>query len=253
MENKCYIGETFNRLTILSYKEPRLYKRKNGVIEKIKRVECKCSCGRIVLVDLKSVIYGNTKSCGCSSRKLIFNKGINDCDDITYINGRDIKSYSVWHSMLGRCYSKKNLARYPTYKDCTVCDEWLYFSNFKKWFDENYIEGTQLDKDILAYGNKVYSPDTCCFVPSEINVLMSQIERFNNGIIGVHYDKINDKYKSVFRNKTLGRYNSKEEASLVYVKTKKRYIKEKIMHFLSIGKIDKCVSDKIIKKYCENE
>ena len=183
MENKCYIGKTFNRLTILSYKEPRLYKRKNGVIEKIKRVECKCSCGKIVLVDLKSVIYGNTKSCGCSSKKLIFNNGINDYDDITYRNGRDIKSYSVWHSMLQRCYDDKYHIKHPTYEGCTVCDEWLYFSNFKKWFDENYIEGTQLDKDIFSK-NKVYSPETCCFVPREINVLMSQIERFNNGVIG---------------------------------------------------------------------
>lgn len=252
MENKCYIGKTFNRLTILSYKEPRLYKRENGVIEKIKRVECKCSCGKIVLVDLKSVIYGNTKSCGCSSKKLIFNNGINDYDDITYRNGRDIKSYSVWHSMLQRCYDEKTHIKHPTYKGCTVCDEWLYFSNFKKWFDENYIEGTQLDKDIFSK-NKVYSPETCCFVPREINILMSQIERFNNGIIGVHYDKINGKYKSVFRNKTLGRYNSKEEASFAYVKAKKRYIKERVMYFLSIGKIDKRISDKIIKKYCENE
>jgi hypothetical protein len=82
---------------------------------------------------------------------------------------------------------------------------------------------------------------------------MSQIERFNNGVIGVYYDKINDKYKSVFRNKTLGRYNSKKGASLAYVKAKKRYIRERVMYFLSIGKIDKRISDKIIKKYCENE
>lgn len=59
----------------------------------------------------------------------------------------------------------------PTYEGCTVCDEWLYFSNFKKWFDENYIEGFQLDKDIIIRGNKVYSPQTCCFVPKEINII----------------------------------------------------------------------------------
>lgn len=48
---------------------------------------------------------------------------------------------------------------------------WKYLSNFKKWYDEHYVEGWHLDKDILMQGNKFYSPETCCFVPFEINVL----------------------------------------------------------------------------------
>ena len=48
---------------------------------------------------------------------------------------------------------------------CSVCEEWKHFSNFKKWFDENYIEGFDIDKDILIKGNKVYSPEACSFVP----------------------------------------------------------------------------------------
>ena len=55
---------------------------------------------------------------------------------------------------------------------CKVCDEWLTYSNFEKWFNKNYKEGQQLDKDILFEGNKLYSPETCCFVPSDINTMM---------------------------------------------------------------------------------
>ena len=82
-------------------------------------------------------------------KQLIFGIGVNDYDGHVRINGKIIKSYDVWHSMIERCYSKKSHKKRPTYIGCKVHKEWLYFSNFKKWFDENYIEGYELDKDIL--------------------------------------------------------------------------------------------------------
>jgi len=30
-------------------------------------------------------------------------------------------------------------------------------------------QGKELDKDILVIGNKIYSPDTCCFVSKSLN------------------------------------------------------------------------------------
>ena len=104
--------------------------------------------------------------------KLVCGHGINDYDGAMSISGRDIPSYTHWHSMLGRCYDPKCQAKYPTYIGCTVCQEWLLFSNFKKFYDENYKEGFVLDKDILKIGNKVYSPETCRFVPVYLNSLL---------------------------------------------------------------------------------
>ena len=45
------------------------------------------------------------------------------------------KYYTVWESMLKRCYSKKSLESYPTYIGTSVCSEWLYAAEFKKWMD----------------------------------------------------------------------------------------------------------------------
>lgn len=91
--------------------------------------------------------------------------------------GKVLHFYHVWHSMLERCYSDKSLEKRPTYKGCTVCNEWLILSNFKKWYDQQYIEeGFELDKDILVPNNKVYSPETCRFVPKELNTFFTNRE-----------------------------------------------------------------------------
>ena len=104
-------------------------------------------------------------------KKLLYNVGINDYIGKVNINGKIEKFYKVWQSMLSRCYDPKYHNRNPAYIGCKVCKEWYSLTAFKKWFDKNYIEDYELDKDILIEGNKLYSPDTCCFVPKEINRL----------------------------------------------------------------------------------
>jgi len=76
-------------------------------------------------------------------------------------------SGKAWENMKQRCYSEIYQKQYPTYKGCYVCDEWLNdYETFKKWFYEHYKESFVLDKDILFEGNKIYSPETCCFCPT---------------------------------------------------------------------------------------
>lgn len=108
-----------------------------------------------------------------SLRKLIYGLGINDASYLTYImDGKKMikcPAYRAWMHILARSYSKNYHEKQPTYKGVTVCDEWLLFSNFRKWWMTNYIEGYHLDKDLLILSNKIYSPETCIYVPQWLN------------------------------------------------------------------------------------
>lgn len=163
-----------------------------------------------------------------NSKNIIFGFGINDLQENICLNGkRKSKSvYAYWYNMITRCYSIRSLKKRPTYKGCCVCNEWKYLSNFKKWFDEHYIDGYQLDKDILVKGNKVYSPETCCFVPQEINTLFCKANAIRgNYPIGVSYDKSTSTFLVSF-GVSRGRYKTQDAAFNAYKKAKEDYIKE---------------------------
>lgn len=154
-------------------------------------------------------------------------------------NGKIIKSYSVWTNMLKRCYSDEYQKKEPTYKDCYVCEEWLNYSNFKKWYDDNYYEiageRMDLDKDILVKGNKIYSPNTCVFVPQNINKLFIKRNKARGKYpIGVYFNKDVNKFTNqcnIFYNgkrqkKNLGFYNNIDGAFNDYKKFKEANIKQ---------------------------
>lgn len=87
-------------------------------------------------------------------------------------NGAKHPSYVTWFSMMNRCYGDKHKYSQYSYKGCTVCEEWHNYQNFAKWYEDNYYnceEELELDKDIIIYGNKLYSPETCLFVPKLVN------------------------------------------------------------------------------------
>jgi len=146
------------------------------------------------------------------------------------------ESYHKWIDMLKRCYDQKYLSKFETYKDCTVCDEWHNFQVFAKWYDENYYkienERMELDKDILVKGNKIYSPDTCVFVPQEINYLFIKVNKSRGKYpIGVYLHSDKDKYVAQCNNinkkaKYLGRHNTVIEAFNTYKNYKESVIKQ---------------------------
>lgn len=87
------------------------------------------------------------------------------------------KAYRTWSKMLGRCYDKED-TRYHTCgaEGVTVHSSWHDFTNFLKWYKTNYITGYALDKDLTSFleGDvKVYSRDTCVFLPPTINNFLS--------------------------------------------------------------------------------
>lgn len=170
-----------------------------------------------------------------STKKIIYGFGFDDT-----IYNHKTKAHRVWQSMINRCYNPNFHQREKSYINCTVCEEWRYFSNFKKWFDENYKEGCHLDKDILVKGNKVYSPETCCFVPREINNLF--VLRGNDrGNYPIGVSLVCGKYHatlSVRNNRIhLGTYATPEEAFYAYKERKEQHVKELAEKYYKEGKI----------------
>ena len=149
------------------------------------------------------------------------------------VNGKPTKVYMIWQGMFNRCYNDYQLDRRPSYKGCTIDERWHDFQNFAKWYDEHKYSdiGYQLDKDILVQGNKLYSPETVCFVPREINMLFTSAARARGKHPqGVHYYKPLKKYKAVIRihgdHENLGYHNTPEEAYSVYKYRKEAHVKE---------------------------
>lgn len=141
---------------------------------------------------------------------LVAGIGLNDSNYLvsTGKNGKQKRCYfySVWKSMLERCYDKKYQARFASYDGCTVCKEWLTFSNFKRWMESQDWKGKQLDKDILFKGNKVYSPSKCVFVDGALNSFITEKKSNNIGLpIGVSFHKGNNSFIARRSNPILGR------------------------------------------------
>ena len=126
--------------------------------------------------------------------KLVCGVGITNikCVDGT---GKMKESYKRWENMLQRCYSEKLQTKCPTYIGCSVCPEWLTYSVFDSWYEQNLPKDEsvkwQLDKDLLFPGNKVYCPEKCVFVPQYINSLFidSAGGKKSNFPVGVSYTK----------------------------------------------------------------
>lgn len=88
------------------------------------------------------------------------------------IGGVPTLAYRCWSKMLERCYSKSFHEKRPSYKGVTVSKEWHNFQAFADWFEESHVEGYQLDKDLKSLGKRIYSPETCCFIPQSINAFL---------------------------------------------------------------------------------
>lgn len=226
------IGDTINKWTVIGEIERKNY---------ISKVLCRCSCGLEKMVNVDSIKRGLSKSCGClrrevcsrkakgkvkdvCDRSIIFGFGVNDFH--TSVMSSDtplVRSiYMKWYLMISRCYSSRrgnSWGNTDRYSGCSVCIEWSRFSAFYSWAKDKYYDGCELDKDLLVLGNKVYSPETCCFIDRCIN-------NFIRITHAGHYDTHLGKYRAVCNNpfsgkrESLGLFSSKEEAEFAWRKRK---------------------------------
>lgn len=137
--------------------------------------------------------------------RLFYGVGVNDADykyiDRPRVNGKRVllwrcPFFTAWSNMLMRVYSKAYLKGNPTYVGVKVCEEWHTFSKFKSWMEKQDWEGKQLDKDLLGDG-KLYSPETCCFLTSQVNNFISPTRKSAGGLkTGVYIDRKVNKFAS---------------------------------------------------------
>ena len=142
------------------------------------KVDIICPKHEVFSIRAASHLRGSgCKKCSIENRmKHVRGIGINDIPLSTCGEGR-LKDpiFGIWSAMLTRITSPK--AAHSPYFDTTICLDWLRFSKFREWVEcpsTGYMKGYEIDKDIIQPGSKIYSPDTCCFVPPRINLLFTK-------------------------------------------------------------------------------
>lgn len=148
-------------------------------------------------------------------------------------------AYNVWRAMIYRC-TQNCWERFPTYTGVTCVESFKSYSYFYEWYHKQQNHNTRdscgnkwcLDKDLLVKGNKVYSEDTCIFIPERINTLLTTCNASRGEYpVGVCFNKQCSNYKAQCNIgkgvlKHLGLFATKEGAFQAYKTFKESLIKE---------------------------
>lgn len=222
-DTKSCVGKTFKSK---NYGDFKVIDYKNSKSVLIRFLET----GFTKICHTKEVRNGSVKDL---LRPSVYGVGFLGSDIKTsYINDNGVKcnykTYDLWTAMLSRCYSDRKRS---SYQGCSVSDEFLNYTKFKEWCEnqKGFKLGFDLDKDIL--GGDVYSPETCVFVPREINSVLTKREVLRGKHpIGVYKDVKSGKFiaqvsLNLGSQEYLGRFESAQEAFEAYKNAKENYVK----------------------------
>jgi hypothetical protein len=142
---------------------------------------------------------------------LVHGYGINDESRPSWQNGKQSPEYKSWNQIIYRCCSKKRLEKHPTYSECTVSDNFRNYSYFYDWCQKQVgfgMNGFEIDKDLLSKGNKIYSEDTCVFLPKEINMaIRGRTSKKRDLPTGVSFHKKSGKFIAYLKKSECPRVN----------------------------------------------
>ena len=172
--------------------------------------------------------------------KLLYGVGFNDKTRPAKVDGKNVKEYDLWQNMLKRCFSEEYQTKRPTYKGCNVSDNFLNYTFFYEWCQEQIGFGKVddkgrswcLDKDLLFTDNKTYSETACVFVPHEINLFFTDRGNARGEYpLGVSFHKASGKFVAQCAvnsklQRHLGLFDTPEEAFAAYKPFKEALCKQ---------------------------
>lgn len=188
------------------------------------------------IISIEEATFSEGRWSGYDGYQILCGVGKNDASYVTQNRqeGWYCPHYRAWGGLIFRSNSPEFKERRVSYKDCSVVEEWKLFSNFLDWSVKNYVGGWHLDKDIRVKENKIYSPETCAYVPPYINALLKQ--KLNKGSMGVSFSpKRKNTHFIAYCGESikLGWYATAQEAHREWQWEKARQIEASIAKYMS--------------------
>ena len=175
-KSKDITGKRFGRLIAL-------FKTENNKRNKAMWV-CSCDCGKYVIEQASTLLYGKVNSCGCLQKEWYANRSEQTGEKShLYKHGMcHTRINSIYRKIKQRCLNKNDSA-YNHYggRGIKICKEWEdSFEAFCDWsFRNGYAKNLTIDR-IDNDGD--YSPDNCRWV----DMKTQQNNRGNNTIIEIN-------------------------------------------------------------------
>ncbi len=206
------IGDIFSQLTVVE-----IMKKWSSVSKRYhKYAKCKCSCGKITIVNIQSLKRGKTRSCGHLKKESKPGK----------IHGfYKTRIYNIWHSMIQRVTNKNN----PSYKNyggrgISIPENWSVFKNFFNDMGQPPSTKHTLER---VNNDKGYSKNNCIWAIRSVQLLNSR-DRKSTLPRGVVRNKKSFTARIYFKGKclNLGYYTTAKEAHQIYLKRRNKILKE---------------------------
>lgn len=155
-----YIGRTSHRLTVID-----VYMRATEGKFRTKYCLCKCSCGKLTMVNTRGIRSQRIKSCGCWKSEIDSEKA-HIMGKANYRHGESrSRIYKIWDKMRDRC-DNPNAKSYQHYggRGITYNPRWNDFEAFYEDMKDGYADNLTLER-LSVHGD--YTKENCTWVPNE--------------------------------------------------------------------------------------
>lgn len=93
-----------------------------------RRFNCVCDCGKEAIVGMAHFRSGHTRSCGCSTYKMV---GSSNATHGVTVGGKTTSEYRIWRGIKQRCLNPKTtMFEHYGGRGIYPCKRWIEFENF---------------------------------------------------------------------------------------------------------------------------